>query len=481
MKRDPALADGSAIQCEGPLAAAGALFHTFPGFRLCGGSNQHGALVWMSRGFGIAKNDLLADDVMAVGMGHDEGQNVVALDFEALRLAGGEQGFEECEGLSAMFWKNVELEQRRAVFPRTCDGYGTEPHGFSVRFQTICEYPARAAMDRIVDDLAIHFLPIASSHREHVFGGHESRLQRAFPLLVTIVLQFTTGCPAPVLLVITSDAYKSLESEGSPLTRDTHAFCFLVLTVAGLAGCSSEAAPKQAAAPLDKIQGKALVLLNETTALDAALNAGGPSVYLVNGLDRYRLFFNKAYQVEPGQEYMAEGIYAQKAIDAIGDPDQGKHGYPLEASCGRVVRMAWPGLAFDVTDSYASSLRGKVNRFPARRVFLVTKIGPGDSSKKEEAKGDQKEAPALSVPGEKQSALLVEGPTVLPAPLWEPKGGTARCKVVIDEQGKIAELNSGAQFCEAVPWSQFRYQPTVKGGQPVRVSTEVEVRFDPKK
>ncbi len=261
------------------------------------------------------------------------------------------------------------------------------------------------------------------------------------------------------------------------MTRNTCVVCFLVVT---LAGCSSEPSAKPAAAPLDKIQGKALVLLNESTALDAALNAGGPSVYLVDGLHRYRLFFNKASQVEPGKEYTAEGIYAQKAIDAIGDPSQGKNGYPLAASCDRVVKMAWPGLAFDVTDSYSSSLRAKVNRFPARPVFLVTRIEPADAPKKEtDAAG--KEAPTIPVPAEKQRALLAEGPTVLPAPLWEPTGGTARCKVVIDEQGKIAELDSGSQLCETVPWSQFRYQPTLKAGHPVRVNTEVEVRFDPQK
>jgi hypothetical protein len=257
----------------------------------------------------------------------------------------------------------------------------------------------------------------------------------------------------------------------------------LILTLTGLVGCSSEPAPKQAAVPRDKIQGKALVALNESTSLDGALNAGGPSVYLVDGLNRYRLFFNTAFQVEPGKEYSAEGIYAQKAIDAIGDPDMGKNGYPLAASCGRVVRMAWPGLAFDVTDSYSNSLRAKVNRFPARPVFLVTKIQPvTDSGKaKKESDADEKEAPKVSVPADKQRALLVEGPSVLPAPLGQPAGGTARCKVVIDEQGKIAELDSGAQLCETVQWSQFRYQPTVKGGHPVSVSTEVEVRFDPRK
>jgi hypothetical protein len=270
------------------------------------------------------------------------------------------------------------------------------------------------------------------------------------------------------------------------MTRNTYVFCFLVVTLAGVAGCSSEPSAKQAAAPPDKIQGKALVLLAESTALDAALNAGGPSVYLVDGLHRYRLFFNKAFQVEPGKDYSAEGVYAQKAIDAIGDPDLGKHGYPLESSCGRVVRMAWPGLAFDVTDSYSNSLRAKVNRFPARPVFLVTRIQPAtsdaDSDKqKKDAGTGEKEAPTVSVAADKQRPLLVEGPTVLTAPLWEPAGGTARCKVVIGEEGKIVELNSGAQLCETVPWSQYRYQPTVKSGHPVKVNTEVEVRFDPRK
>jgi hypothetical protein len=187
--------------------------------------------------------------------------------------------------------------------------------------------------------------------------------------------------------------------------------------------------------------------------------------------------------VEAGKQYMAEGIYAQKAIDAIGDAGQGKNGYPPASSCDHIVRTAWPGLAFDLTDSYSNSLRAKVNRFPARPVFLVTKIeavAAPDSGKKDAADTD-KQAPTVAVPAEKQSALLAEGPTVLPAPLWEPTGGTARCKVVISEEGKIAELNSGSQLCEAVPWSKFRYQPTLKGGHPVRVNTEVEVRFDPKK
>ena len=131
-------------------------------------------------------------------------------------------------------------------------------------------------------------------------------------------------------------------------------------------------------------------VLEESTATDAALNAGGPSVYLWEGVRRYRLFFKTAVQVVPGKEYIAEGVYAQKAIDEIGDPDQGKNGYPLPSSCERVVRMAWSGLAFDVTDGHASVLRTKVKRYPARPVFLVTRLKPvtskengADSAKKD--------------------------------------------------------------------------------------------------
>ena len=270
------------------------------------------------------------------------------------------------------------------------------------------------------------------------------------------------------------------------MTRNTYVFCFMIFALAGLAGCSSAPSTKPAAPPPDKIQGKAQVVLTETTQLDASLNAGGPSVYLVNGLNRYRLFFDKAAQVDPGKEYIAEGVYAQKAIDAIGDPDQGKNGYPLGSSCDNVVRTAWPGLAFDAVDSYSSSLRAKVKRFPARPVFLVTSIQPAtsaaDSSKQQkDAESVEKEAPTVTVTADKQSALRVQGPTALTAPLWEPEGGTVHCKVVIDEKGKIAELDSGAELCETVPWSQFRYQPTLKGGHPATVNTEVEVRFDPRK
>lgn len=265
---------------------------------------------------------------------------------------------------------------------------------------------------------------------------------------------------------------------------------FLVVTLAVLGGCSSEPRSqevKKGAKPLDKIRGKALVL-TEATATNAALNAGGPSVYLREGVNRYRLFVKTPVQVVAGQEYIAEGVNAQKTIDEIGDPAQGKNGYPLQSSCERVVNMAWSGQSFDGADGHATVLRGWVKRYPARPLFLVTRlvaVAPeksGDAAtapkKKVEA---EKDIPEVPVAADKQRALLIEGPAVQTAPLWEPAGGTVRCKVVINQEGKISALESGTQLCETVPWSQFRYQPPVRGGHPVKVKTEVEVRFEPRK
>lgn len=271
----------------------------------------------------------------------------------------------------------------------------------------------------------------------------------------------------------------------------TCSFSFIVLMLAALGGCSSEPVQesKKAGAGSDSIQGKVQVNIGESTADDAALSAGGPSVYLWEGTRRYRLFFNKPVTVDPGTVYTAEGVYAQKAIDDIGDPDQGKNGYPLVSSCERVVKTAWPGLPFDVSDAHASVLRARVKRYPARPIFLVTRLRPATASEKPGVAGEpakdgeskDKDVPEVSVAGDKQRAFLIEGPSVQTAPLWEPAGRTVRCKLAIGPDGKVAELQTGIQLCEAVPWSQFRYQPPVQRGHPVKVLTEVEVRFDPRK
>lgn len=163
------------------------------------------------------------------------------------------------------------------------------------------------------------------------------------------------------------------------MNSNARTFCFLVLALAALGGCSSKQSAqdskKTKTAP-DRIQGKAQVLVESGGASDAALNAGGPSVYLWEGDRRYRLFLRTAVDIIHGTEYVAEGVYAQKAFDDIGDPDQGKNGYPLESSCTRVVKMAWTNLAFDAIDVQAEALRARVKRYPARAIFLVTRIRP---------------------------------------------------------------------------------------------------------
>jgi hypothetical protein len=276
------------------------------------------------------------------------------------------------------------------------------------------------------------------------------------------------------------------------MNRNARIFCFLILTLAALIGCSSKPSAqdsKKAETALDKIQGKAQVLTESGGASDAALNAGGPSVYLWVGARRYRLFLRTPVEVVHGDQYVAEGIYAQKAIDEIGDPDQGKNGYPLQTSCERVVTTAWKGLPFDAIDSQAAVLRAIVKRYPARAVFLVAQIRPvtatesgaASAEPKKDAAAEEKNIKEVSVAADKQKALLMEGSPVQTAPLWEPEGGTVSCKVVIDPEGKISDLESTTQLCESVTWSQFRYQPPVQGGHPVKVKTEVEVRFEPRK
>jgi hypothetical protein len=275
------------------------------------------------------------------------------------------------------------------------------------------------------------------------------------------------------------------------MNRNARLFCFLLLTLAALGGCSSKPAKEstKAGTALDRIQGKAQVLIESGGAADAALNAGGASVYLWEGTHRYRLFLRTPVEVVHGSEYIAEGVYAQKAIDEIGDPDQGKNGYPLQSSCERVVRKAWSGLSFDAFDATTSLLCATVKRYPARAVFLVTRIRPVTSAEsstasaepKKDAAAEEKNIREVSVAGDKQRAFLIEGPTVQTAPLWARAGGTVRCEVIINPEGRISELETGAQLCETVPWSQFRYQPPVQRGHPVKVRTEVEVRFEPRK
>ena len=83
------------------------------------------------------------------------------------------------------------------------------------------------------------------------------------------------------------------ESEEPRMNLNVRIGCLLVVTLIGLGGCSSEQsakAAKKAGPTLDRIQGKAQVTDESGGAMDAALNAGGHSVYLWEGTRRYRLF-----------------------------------------------------------------------------------------------------------------------------------------------------------------------------------------------
>lgn len=276
------------------------------------------------------------------------------------------------------------------------------------------------------------------------------------------------------------------------MNRNLYIFSFLVLGLAALGGCSSTppaSEPKKAGPPTQKIQGRVQVLVDLSGAGDAELNSGGPSNFLWEGTRRYRLFTRRKVELMQGGEYIVEGVNAQKVIEEIGDPDQGKKGYPLRSSCERIVKTAWPGMPFDEIDVKAAVLRARVARYPARTVLLVTKIqfipstGKSDDKwePKKEVAAQEKDIPTVSVAADKQRALLVEGSTVQTAPLWEPAGETVRCKVLISSKGKVVDLETGTQLCEIVPWDQFKYQPPVQGGRPVKVRTEVEVRFEPRK
>jgi hypothetical protein len=264
-----------------------------------------------------------------------------------------------------------------------------------------------------------------------------------------------------------------------------HILPVAIFALLAWSGCSkgpSQTESATAAIPLDKIQGKAQKLIEQGGATDAALNAGGESIYIWVGLHRYRLFLKAPVEIEHGKQYVVEGIHAQKVIDEIGDPQNGKSGYPLVASAERAVKRAWPNLSMDGFESTVSLVRARLKRYPARPLFLVTKIR---SASAEEAAAAPPEAakpgPEVVTPADKQRALLLEGATVLPAPLWEPQGGVVTCKLVLGANGQVDELETGKQLCEAVPWSTFRYKPTLKGGKPARVNTEVEIRFEPRK
>jgi hypothetical protein len=268
------------------------------------------------------------------------------------------------------------------------------------------------------------------------------------------------------------------------MKRYAYLFCLLGLTLALLGGCSSQPAADQAkkAAPLDKIQGR-LQLLPSENSTDAALNAGGTSAFIWVGPRRFRLFLTTRPELVHGDQYAVEGIWAQKLIDSIGDPANGANGYPLDDSCRKVVTTMWKNLAFDAIDTQSGLVCSVIKRRPGRPLFLVAKIEPVtlDDAAKKKAAADKEKHPEIDVPADKLKAQLIESAPVETAPLFQPAGGKETCKVYINDQGKVSELLSGRPLCEAVDWSKYSWKPTLQGGKPVWVNSEVEVTFSPRK
>ena len=87
------------------------------------------------------------------------------------------------------------------------------------------------------------------------------------------------------------------------MNRNTPIFNLLIVALVALGGCSSSPSPsatKKAGPPIQKIQGKAQVLDVAGPTSDAALNSGGPSVFIWEGKQRYRMFFRKTADVVQG-------------------------------------------------------------------------------------------------------------------------------------------------------------------------------------
>ncbi len=116
------------------------------------------------------------------------------------------------------------------------------------------------------------------------------------------------------------------------MNRKARISTLLAIALVALGGCSSKppaSESKKAGPAVDTIQGQVRSYVDPTPAGDGDLNSGGPSLKLWQNKHLYRLFMRRKTELVANNYYVAEGINAQKAIDEIGDPDQGKTGYPL--------------------------------------------------------------------------------------------------------------------------------------------------------
>src|SRR4029079_10380760 len=82
-----------------------------------------------------------------------------------------EERFEEIEGARSVLRHHIELEDRGPVFPGSRDRHRAETDQGIVQTERIGFRPARTRMNRVFDDLAVHFLPVSRAQGQN--GGRD--------------------------------------------------------------------------------------------------------------------------------------------------------------------------------------------------------------------------------------------------------------------------------------------------------------------
>lgn len=109
------------------------------------------------------------------------------------------------------------------------------------------------------------------------------------------------------------------------MDRKVHIVCFsIVMTAfAALSGCSSTPPAGEAKKAAPDIQGPGQAANHGYRHRRERFRSQrrGPSVFIWEGMQQYRLFSKRTANVVDGEHYIVEGIHAQKMIDEIGDPN----------------------------------------------------------------------------------------------------------------------------------------------------------------
>lgn len=171
MEEDAASRGWLASEFEDVFRAALALFEVTP--RVVGRREAADRCALGGKGCRelVVEHDLFALDVLGVRVQHDGEERVVRLHLEEAGFTGDLEGFEEIEGPRAMARFDVELKDRRLARPWSADGDGRIAGDFFAGFEQEGCCPAAAPVDRVVDDLAVHFLAVPLAQRQHGFVG----------------------------------------------------------------------------------------------------------------------------------------------------------------------------------------------------------------------------------------------------------------------------------------------------------------------